>query len=151
MKIWAPRTTVAVIAEDDARRFLMVEERNADGQLVLNQPAGHLEEGESLTAAACREMLEETGFALVPSGLVGIYKWRVPRNGPTYVRYCFFGTANPDGHDGPLDSDIVSTAWLRTEEILSQRERHRSPMVARCLQDYLDGRRYALELIHELD
>ena len=149
MTIWAPRTTVAVVAEDDTR-FLMVEEHDTLGRLVLNQPAGHLEEGESLTAAACRETLEETGWQFAPAGLVGIYKWRLPADGLTYVRFCFFGGIIRRHHDRPPDSDIVRIAWLRPDDILSQRERHRSPMVARCLQDYLDGRRYDLELINEL-
>ena len=150
MTVWTPRSTVAVVVEDDSR-FLMVEERGADDRLVLNQPAGHLEDGESLIAAACRETLEETGWEFAPAGLVGIYKWRVPTGGLTYVRYCFFGNATHRRHELPPDSDIVRASWLSPDAILSQRERHRSPMVARCLQDYLDGRRYALELLNELD
>lgn len=150
MTIWTPRTTVAVIVEE-AMGFLMVEERDGDGRLVLNQPAGHLEEGESLVAAACRETLEETGWELSPEGLVGVYKWRVPDRGPTYVRYCFFGRALRRHRNRPVDSDIAEAAWLSARDILSQTHRHRSPMVARCLQDYLDGRHYALDLINELD
>lgn len=132
-------------------RFLTVEERDSDGRLVLNQPAGHLEDGESLLDAARRETLEETGWEFAPAGLVGVYKWRVPDRGVTYLRYCFFGSAVRQRHNRPVDRDIVRTAWLRADDILSQARRHRSPMVARCLLDYLDGKRYALELINELD
>ncbi len=108
---WAPHVTVAAIIEQD-KRFLMVEEIDADGQLVINQPAGHLEENENLLDAVAREALEETGWLFMPETLVGIYQWKVPSNGITYLRICFRGTSHCSLPQQPLDSDITRTIWM---------------------------------------
>ena len=150
MAIWTPRTTVAAVIENQGR-FLMVEERDGGGRLVLNQPAGHLEDGESLVDAVRREVLEETGWEIEPRGLLGVYKWRVPKSGITYLRYCFWGHGLERRNDVFLDPDIEQALWLAGSEIIMNPDRHRSPMVARCLGDYLNGRRFGLELINEID
>ena len=129
----------------------MVRERSESGLVVLNQPAGHLEASETLVDAVMRESLEETAWAIEPEALVGIYKWRIPPDGLTYVRYCF--AARPLSQDSArqLDDDILSADWMLFEEIRRLTSRHRSPMVQQCIDDYLAGRRYPLELIHEID
>ncbi len=150
MTIWAPRTTVAAIVEE-AGRFLVVEEADESGNRVLNQPAGHLEEGETLQSALVRELMEETGWEARPEGLVGIYKWRVPETGVTYLRYCFYARALHQRHASPPDSDILAAHWMTADAIREASARHRSPMVNRCLDDYLVGARFGLEIVHELD
>lgn len=150
MSVWTPRATVAAIIEDDGR-FLMVEERDPARRLVLNQPAGHLEDGESLVDAIRREVLEETGWEFAPGGIVGIYKWRRDPGAITFIRCCFFGAAVRQHHDRPPDADIEYSPWLSADDIMARTAQHRSPMVGRCLQDYLHGRRFALELINEID
>jgi ADP-ribose pyrophosphatase YjhB (NUDIX family) len=146
--IWTPRTTVAAVIENNGA-FLMVEELDS-GQLVLNQPAGHLENGESLLEAVRREVEEETAWRFEPSSLLGVYHWQVPHSGITYLRYCFAGSALQALPGQPLDSDIHAALWLSAATIREQRWRHRSPMVQHCLNDYLQGRHYPLEMIHEL-
>lgn len=150
MQLWTPRTTVAAVIEDRGR-FLMVEERDGDGRLVLNQPAGHLEDRESIADAVCREVLEETGWEFRPAGLLGVYKWRIPSRPLTYVRYCFFGSAVRNHPDRPLDADILRTVWMSEGDIMEKHPHHRSPMVACCLRDYMTGKRFPLEMICELD
>lgn len=148
--IWTPRTTVAAIIERDGE-FLMVRERSEAGAIVLNQPAGHLEASETLIDAVIRESLEETAWHVEPEALVGIYKWRIPPDGVTYVRYCF--AARPLSQDSArdLDDGILSADWMAAGEILRLAQSHRSPMVQRCIDDYLTGRSYPLGLIHEID
>ena len=148
--IWTPRTTVAAIIERNGE-FLMVRERSEAGAIVLNQPAGHLEASESLIDAVIRESLEETAWHVEPEALVGIYKWRIPPDGVTYVRYCF--AARPLSQDSArdLDDGILSADWMAAEEILQLAHSHRSPMVQHCIDDYLTGRSYPLGLIHEID
>ena len=146
--IWTPRTTVAVIAERDGRFLFVLEE--IDGRRVINQPAGHLEEGESLADAAIRETREETAWRFDPKGLIGIYRWRIPEQGPTYIRYCFHGEVDDHHLKQTLDDEIIEALWLTPDEALSDRFEHRSPLVSRCLNDYLEGKRYPLELINEL-
>ena len=148
-RIWTPRTTVAAIVED-AGRFLMVEEMDESGRRVINQPAGHLEDGESLEAAVKREVLEESGWEIGTDALVGIYKWRVPESSKTYVRYCYSARVHNQRHLSPPDSDILAAHWLTAHEIHQAGDRHRSPMVALCLADYLKGQRHPLDTIHEL-
>lgn len=145
--IWKPNVTVAAVVECDGR-FLLVEEETANG-LALNQPAGHLEEGESLLQAVTRETLEETGWGFTPQALLGIYRWRSPR-GVTYLRFAFVGRL--DAHDATrkLDTGIVRTLWLSPGEIEVQRARHRSPQVQHCVEDYLAGARYPLALLHDV-
>ncbi|GAB4508935.1 MAG: NUDIX hydrolase [Sulfuricaulis sp.] len=147
--IWKPNVVVAAIIERDGK-FLLVEEK-ADGQLVLNQPAGHLDEGESLMQAAVRETLEETAWHFTPEALLGVYRWPHPTKGITYLRFAFTGCVTRHEESRTLDHDIVRTLWLSPEEIRAERTRHRSPQVERCLDDYLTGRRYPLELLAEFE
>lgn len=143
--IWLAHSSVATIVEQDGR-FLMVEERDGD-KLVFNQPAGHLDEGETLFAAAVRETLEETAWDVELTHLLGLYHYRAP-NGVTYIRHCF--AARPLRHhpQRELDTPIVAAHWLTAAEILDPAFAARSPIVRRSLQDYLDGHRYPLSLIH---
>jgi phosphatase NudJ len=137
--------TVAAIIERDGR-FLLVEEQIA-GNLVLNQPAGHLEHGESLLAAVARETFEETGYRFTPTDVVGFYLWRSEAVGTTYFRVAFCGSAEPP--DGPvrLDEGIVGADWLWRNQISSRLGQLRSPMVLRCIDDYLAGHRHSLDCL----
>ena len=141
--IWRPDVTVACIVPR-GQQFLLVEER-VRGELVLNQPAGHLERGESLAQAALRETLEETAWSVRLTGLVGIYQWTNPDNDTHFLRFTF--AAEPLGHDAAraLDEGIVRALWMTREEIAAAAARLRSPMVLRGVDDYLDGRRQPLE------
>lgn len=145
---WNPHVTVAAVIEREGA-FLLVEER-IDGQLVLNQPAGHVEDGESLLAAVMRETLEETGWEFQPESVVGLYRWRHPRNGETYFRVCFSGIALRHHPERPLDEGITGTVWLSAEELVRQSHRHRSPLVQRCVLDYRHGRRFPLQLLQDV-
>ena len=146
---WNPEVTVAAIVERDGR-FLMVEEL-ISGRLVLNQPAGHLEDGESLVAAAIRETREETAWRFHPEALVGVYLWRNPDNGRGFLRFAFCGRV--DQHDAaqPLDKGIQRALWLSRNQLLAQAGRLRSPLVMRCLDDYTLGRRQPLDTVATLD
>jgi ADP-ribose pyrophosphatase YjhB (NUDIX family) len=143
--IWKPNVTVAAVVERDGR-FLLVEEQTENG-LMFNQPAGHLEDRESLAAAAVRETLEETAWDFVPEALVGIYRWRVPGRDVTYLRVAFCGRLGSHHADRQLDEGIVRAVWQSAEEIRAGRNRHRSPLVVRCMEDYLSGRRAPLDLL----
>jgi ADP-ribose pyrophosphatase YjhB (NUDIX family) len=144
-----PRVTVAAVIERDGR-YLLVEEHTPEG-LCLNNPAGHLEPGESLLDAVRREALEETACAFEPEGLLGIYqsRFRRPATGEdvSYLRVAFAGRAGPPLPGRGLDEGIVRLLWLTPEEIRASRGRHRSPLVLRCLEDHLAGRRYPLNLL----
>lgn len=146
--IWTPRVTVAVLAVRDGR-FLLVEELGPDGA-VLNQPAGHLEEGESLIQAAIRETREETGWGFQPEGLVGVYRWPLPGGGKTYLRFCFHGRCLDHRPDQPLDDGILGVRWLTQDEVLARRDRLRSPLVLACLDDFLAGCSHPLDLLRDL-
>lgn len=145
--IWRPNVTMAAIAERDGR-FLLVEEQ-ADGRVVLNQPAGHLDEGESLLRAVARETLEESGWHFAPRSLVGVYRWRSPDNGVTYLRFGFAGELLRHEPERPLDRGIVRTLWLTPAELARERGRHRSPQVQRCVDDFLTGQRYPLSVLKD--
>ncbi len=147
--IWKPNVTVAAIVERDGR-FLLVEEDTSRGRL-FNQPAGHLDPGESLIRAVVRETLEETAYAFEPSALLGIYQYHSGADNVTYLRFAFTGEIT--GHDATraLDTGIVRAAWLTPDEIRREPARHRSPLVMRCIDDYLAGRRYPLALLHRED
>lgn len=132
--------TVAAIIERHSR-FLFVEERDGNGPRVLNQPAGHVEEGEPLVDAVIREVKEETGLAFTPKGLVGLYALRAA-NGKDYLRICFHGSVD-DGEAKPEDSDILACHWLTKEEIAHTALR--SNLVLRCLEDHLRGQHLPLE------
>ena len=136
--------TAAAVIERDGR-FLLVEER-VDGRLVLNQPAGHLDPGESLPAAAARETLEETGYGFVPSHLVGVYHWQNDA-GTTFVRFTFCGTHTAPTSPARLDEGIVAVHWLTRAQMLARERELRSPMVLRCVDDYLAGTHYPLDLV----
>lgn len=142
-----PRVTVAAIAERDGR-FLLVEEWD-HGRLVLNQPAGHLEIGESLTDAVRREMLEETGWGFEPSHLVGVYRY-ANGAGIGYVRFVFSGALSGHDPERPLDPDIRQVFWLAAAEIRAAHARLRGPQVLAGLNDYLAGRRFPLSLLRDL-
>ncbi|QEY63416.1 NUDIX hydrolase [Metapseudomonas lalkuanensis] len=142
---WQPHITVATIVEDQGR-FLLVEEE-ADGRAVFNQPAGHLEANETLLEAALRETFEETGWEVELTAVTGIYLYTAPSNGVTYQRVCF--AAKPLRHhpDRALDEGIIGPRWLTRDELLAEKDRWRSHLVLRCIDDYLDGERFPLSLI----
>ena len=142
---WHPHVTVAAVIEHDGK-FLFVEEQ-ADDAHVLNQPAGHWEPNETLFAAAIRETLEETGYRFQPSALVGVYRWAHPLKDLVYLRFAFTGVIVGFDAERALDTGILRAVWLTPEELRAQTMPHRSPLVARCVADYLAGKRYALDLI----
>lgn len=143
--IWRPHVTVATVVERDGK-FLFVEELD-EQVLVINQPAGHWESHETLAEGAARETLEETGYRVAITDLLGIY--RLPhRSKPlTYLRFAFVGRVLAHEAARPLDHGIVRTLWLTPEELARESERHRSPLVNRCVEDYLAGTRFPLSLI----
>ncbi|AXE91331.1 NUDIX hydrolase [Paraburkholderia sp. DD10] len=146
---WLPHVTVAAIVERDGR-FLMVEENTADG-LRLNQPAGHLEAGETLLQAVIRETLEETAHPFEPEALVGMYMTHFERpgsEGVTYLRFTYCGTGGEPNAECALDPDIARTLWMSADELRACAERHRTPLVMQCLDDYLAGRRFPLDFVH---
>jgi 8-oxo-dGTP pyrophosphatase MutT (NUDIX family) len=143
--LWLPHSSVATIVEQDGR-FLMVEERDGE-QVVFNQPAGHLDEGETLFTAAVRETLEETGWDVELTAFIGLYHYPAP-NGVTYIRHCFAATPIKHYPERPLDTPILAMHWLKADTILSPSFAARSPIVSRCLRDYLSGARYPLSLIY---
>lgn len=139
---------VAAIVEREGK-FLLVEEA-ADGEIVLNQPAGHLDEGERLIDAVVRETLEETAWHFEPQALLGIYRWPSPKKQVTYLRFAFTGRVTRHEPQRRLDHGIIRAVWMTYEEIQANRSRHRSPQVERCLNDYLAGHRYPLTLLTDL-
>ncbi|WP_438395367.1 NUDIX hydrolase [Caballeronia sp. DA-9] len=145
---WTPRVTVAAIVERDGR-FLVIEEHTSDG-LKINQPAGHLEAGETLVDAVKRETLEETGHNFEPQALVGAYLTHFERPGKsaTYLRFTFCGTTSGPVPGAQLDEGIVRAIWLTAGELRACADRHRSPAVLECLDHYLAGRRVPLDFIH---
>jgi len=143
--IWKPNVTVATILERDGK-FLLVEEETASG-LMFNQPAGHLEPGETLPDAAVRETLEESAYRFQPQHLVGIYRWHSPNTDTTYLRFAFTGNILAHYPEQVLDEGIVRAVWMTLDEIRASQARHRSPLVLRCVEDYLAGKRYPLALL----
>jgi 8-oxo-dGTP pyrophosphatase MutT (NUDIX family) len=143
--VWKPSVTVAAVIEQSGR-FLLVEEE-ADGRLVLNQPAGHLEPGESLAAACVREVLEETAYRFEPESLVGIYRWRYEPRDVTFLRFAFSGSCAGPVPGLALDREIVRLHWLTEAELVARSADHRSPLVLQCVRDYLAGRRYPVDVI----
>ncbi len=146
--IWKPHVVVAAVIEQDGR-FLLVEERTEDG-LRFNQPAGHLEPGESLLDAVRRETFEETAHHFEPTELLGVYRWTSPAHAErTYLRFAFTGVVTGFDPTAPLDEGILRTAWLTPAEIAAVRARHRSPLLQRCVDDFHTGRRFPLDLLAE--
>lgn len=151
-RFWQPDVTVATVVVREGR-LLMVEER-ARGQLVFNQPAGHLEPDESLTEAALRETREETGWDVRLTAFIGAYQWKAAdtdgREGRHYLRFAF--AAEPVAHDAAraLDEGIVQALWMTPAELQAEQPRHRSPLVWQVVQDYLAGRRSPLSMLQQI-
>ena len=143
--VWKPNVTVAAVIAR-AGKFLLVEEETAQGAR-FNQPAGHLEADETLLAAAVRETLEESAYHFTPSHLVGIYRWHAIESDTTYLRFAFTGDIAGHEADRALDAGILQAVWLTPDEIRTSKMRHRSPLVLRCMEDYLAGKRYPLDLL----
>ena len=152
---WKPSVTVAAVIASDfdgVQKFLLVEEETRDG-LRLNNPAGHLDLGESPEQGCARETLEETAHHFKPTALVGLYMSRFKRVQPdgvldiTYLRFAYCGELGAHVKDQPLDEGIVRTVWLTADEIRASVDRHRSPLLLRCMEDYLAGRRYPLDMV----
>ena len=149
---WKPSVTVAAVVEQDGR-FLLVEEETSEG-LRLNNPAGHLEPGESPQQACAREVLEETAHAFQPTALLGVYLARFQRlsgDDITYLRMTFCGEIGSRDPLRRLDDGIVRTLWLTPDQVRASADRHRSPLVLRCIEDYLAGVRHPLSLLHTDD
>lgn len=148
---WSPYVTVAAVIRD-ASRYLMVEEQ-PQGARVINQPAGHLEPGESLLDAIRREVLEETCRVFEPTGLLGVYRWQLHgrEKQETYLRFCFGGSVGGPLPDSRRDPDILDTPWLTLEEIRAGLLRPRSPLVLRCIEDALHRSPLPLEVLQEVD
>ena len=144
-----PDITVAAVTETDGR-FLVVEER-INRRLVFNQPAGHVERGETLLAAVVREVREETAWGFNPQALVGVYLWRNPSSGRSTMRFAFTGTVADHHAQQPLDRGIVCTHWLSRKDLVEREQRLRSPLVLKCIEDYLGGTRRPLETVGDLD
>lgn len=154
---WKPNVTVAAVITrtvDGIQKFLLVEEKTRDG-LKVNNPAGHLDPGESPFDACIRETLEETAFHFRPTAIVGVYLSRFERTGSgaeepldiTYLRFAFCGELGEHVDGLALDEGIVRTVWLTADEIRTSVDTHRSPLLVRCVEDYLAGKRYPVDLI----
>jgi 8-oxo-dGTP pyrophosphatase MutT (NUDIX family) len=148
--IWKPSVTVAAVVEAKGR-FLLVEEQTPGG-IRLNQPAGHLDPGETPLQGAVREALEETARVFTPTALLGIYLVRAPsanaREAVTYLRFAFVGSVGEPEPGRALDDGILSTHWLSADEIRTRTAEHRSPLVMKCIDDYLAGQRFPLSLVY---
>jgi len=146
---WKPDVTVAAVVERGGR-YLMVEER-AGGRLVFNQPAGHLESGESLLEAVVRETLEETTWGFEPQFLLGIYMWAPPGRKRSFLRVAFGGAVLERDADRSLDRGIVRADWYTREQLLARSARLRSPLVMRCIDDHIAGCRHALDVLNHVN
>ena len=144
MSVWKPSVTVAAVIERGGK-FLFVEEL-VGGRRVINQPAGHLDPGESLVAACAREALEETAHRFEPTGLIGVYRWYYEPEDVTFLRFCFRGNVLGVDANRKLDKEIIRLLWLTPDEVKASAAA-RSPLVYRCVQDYLAGRNYPLDLL----
>jgi 8-oxo-dGTP pyrophosphatase MutT (NUDIX family) len=126
---------------------LLVEEEIEDGRLVFNQPAGHWDPGETLIQACIRETLEETAYTFTPAALVGVFSWAPPGQDRTFLRFAFCGEAGAHDPQRKLDKEIRRAVWMSVDEIRACRDRHRSPLLMLCVERYLKGERYPLDLI----
>ena len=147
-EIWKPHTTVASVIEDKGR-FLVVEEE-IQGQRVYNQPAGHLEPNESLVDAAIRETKEETAWDFEPEYISGIYRWSQKDRNRCFLRFVFVGTCSNHDPQQALDEGIVQALWLTRDELADKPEKLRTPMVLQCIDDYLEGKQYPLNLLTDM-
>ena len=145
MSEWRAAVTVAAVIEADGR-FLLVEEMH-EGRRVLNQPAGHLDPGESLLEACVREVMEETAHRFVPEALVGVYRYVYTPLGVTFLRFAFSGRSAGAEAGRSLDNEIVRTHWLTREEIAARAAQHRTPLVMQCIEDHLAGRHFPLAVL----
>ncbi|ALP53474.1 NUDIX hydrolase [Candidatus Tenderia electrophaga] len=148
--VWKPRVTVAAVIENQGKFLLVEEDSGHQAHTVFNQPAGHLEPGESLINAVIRETLEETGYDFTPTALVGLYRWIEPASGETFLRVCFSGEVGQYYPGHPLDAGIVGPRWLSVAEISELTPSLRSPLVPRCIEDYCAGRRFPLTLLSDM-
>ena len=146
--VWKPHTTVAAIIEHD-NKFLMVEEL-VQGEQVINQPAGHLDPDESLIDAVIRETHEETAWQFIPEAITGIYLWKHPGNGESFLRIAFCGSCKNHNVSQALDEGIQATVWKTRDELIQQQHKLRSPMVINCIDDYLAGRRFPMDILINL-
>lgn len=146
--IWKPNVTVAAMIEQDGK-FLLVEEETADG-VRFNQPAGHLENGETLLDGVRREAWEETARRFEPTGLLGMYHWKHPDKDLTYLRFAFVGDVISFDAAQPLDHGILRAVWMAPNEIRATRDKHRSPQVLKCVEHYLAGQRFPLTVLTHL-
>jgi 8-oxo-dGTP pyrophosphatase MutT (NUDIX family) len=146
---WRPDLTVAAIVQREDGRFLIVEERIGPA-ILFNQPAGHVEDGESIPEAVIRETLEETAWHFVPQHLVGLYLWRNPLNGRSILRVAFCGEARTHETGRALDRGILAAHWMTREALVAQPARLRSPLVLQCIDDYLAGRRFDLSALSHM-
>ena len=142
---WKPSVTVAAIIERDGR-YLLIEEHTPEG-LRLNNPAGHLDPGESPEAGCAREAFEETAYEFTPTALLGIYHWQRPSKDITYLRFAFIGKLGKHHADQKLDDGIIRAVWMTHEELKASQAIHRSPQVLKCVEDYLAGQQFPLSVI----
>ena len=148
-RFWQPDVTVATVVVRDGR--LLCVEEHANGRLVLNQPAGHLEPDEGLAEAALRETLEETGWDVRLTAFVGAYQWKAPETDRHYLRFAFLGEPLRHHPERPLDEGIVRAAWLTPAELQAEAARHRSPLVWRVVADALGGRQQPLSVLQQVE
>ena len=144
--IWKPNVTVAAVIEQNGK-YLLVEETPKGTEIKLNQPAGHLEPGESILQACSREVLEETGYSFQPEVLTGIYHWTASSNGITYLRFTFSGKVTGFDPARKLDTGIIRASWFSMDEIREKQAIHRTPLVMQCITDYLTGKSYSLDIL----
>lgn len=145
---WKPNATVAAIVEQDGQ-FLLVEERTSRGNR-FNQPAGHLEDNETITQAVIRETLEETAYDFQPQALLGIYHWKHSHNNTTYLRFAFIGTVGTHYPEQALDDGIIRAVWMTIDEIREKQDLMRSPQVLTCFEDYIANKQHPLTTITHL-
>ena len=145
---WMPHATVAAIVEENGK-FLLVEETTDRGNR-FNQPAGHLEDNETLIEAVMRETLEETAYTFNPSSLLGIYHWKHEHNDTTYLRFAYIGSVSNHQPNLALDEGIIRAVWMSVDEIRSKAMLMRSPQVLTCIEDYLSGKQFPLSAVTHL-
>lgn len=145
---WMPHATVAAIVEDNGK-FLLVEEITERGNR-FNQPAGHLEDNETLIEAVVRETLEETAYLFKPESLLGVYHWKHEHNDTTYLRFAYIGSVSNHKPDMTLDEGIIRAVWMTAEEMRSNAMLMRSPQVLNCVEDYLSGQKFPLSVVTHL-